>query len=1243
MVFSTRQLPVTTANRADRKEMSQWPHLQEIDIRDVDADVGLLIGSDVPRALEPREIKSGNYGEPYATRTDLGWVVNGPLRKCGNSRRTANLITTDVELNKQFEKYCSMEFNDSYYDTKVTMSQEDKKALPKMKSSIQLKGGHYEIALPWREGCPAIPDNRSMVENRLQHLKKRLAKEPILLETYTAFVEDLLQKGFARRVPQHMNDVAITWLLPHHPVFHPKKPEKTRVVFGCSAKYRDTSLNGQLSQGPDLTNSLVGVLTRFRKGPVTLMADIESMFLQVRVPLEDANALRFLWWPNGDLQSEPEEYQMLVHLFGATSSPSCASFALRQTAEDNKNDFDPVTVETVQRNFYVDDFLKANKLQEELRRLLSRGGFHLTKFMSNSMKVLESVPESERALSVKNLDFENPTLERALGVRWDVASDKFGFHISVKDKRPTRRGILSITSSIYDPLGFAAPFIPPAKVILQDLCRQRLGWDDEIPLKDLHRWREWLDDLSKLGEYTIDRCIKPKAFGDVVTTELHHFSDASEIGYGAVSYLRIANERREIHCCLVMAKSRLAPIKPVTIPRMELSAAVLATRLDTMIRQEIDCNINQSYFWTDSTCVLRYIENDKRRFQTFVSNRVAAIRDVSSPSQWQYVDSNSNPADDASRGLSADELIKSKRWLHAPEFLRGSAEHWPKRPASIDEVDEDDPEVKKSAKIFAIDLREEVNSTIHDILSRISSWIKLKKAIAWLLRYKAKRKVARERRQLGGSMEFSHDVQPINVDEMKNAEKEILRLVQRESFLSEITALHHAKRTKMDDDVKGQRVKNAAGRNSPLRELDPSLSEDGLIRVGGRLGRAPISDEARHQVILPRQHHVVELIIRHYHEVSGHSGQEYVLSLIRQRYWIIKARTTLRRLLSACFSCRRRQAPIQEQKMAHLPEDRVTPSKPPFSFVGVECFGPYHVLRGRTIVKRYGVIFARLAIRAVHIEIVHSLDTQSFINALHRFIARRGYPEEIRSDNGGNFVSANKELKDAIKEWNQNQIQQYLTQNSVKWVFNPPAGSHHGGVWERCIRTVRKVLNAICKEQTMDDEALSTLMCEVETIINGRPITKVSDDPNDFEALTPNHLLLLRTGAPFPPGLFNKTDCYVRRRWRQVQYLSNVFWRRWLKEYLPTLQQRQRWHSSRRNLQMNDVVLIVDNNLPRNLWQLGRVVEVHKSSQDGRVRSVKVKTKSSVFERPIDKLVLLEGANFAEGQVSKDPQCQKDR
>ncbi|KAK3729480.1 hypothetical protein QZH41_019941, partial [Actinostola sp. cb2023] len=1237
LVFSTPRLPVTTDNRANHQDLRKWPHLQGIDITDIDADVGLLIGSDVPRALEPREVKSGQPGEPYATKTELGWVVNGPLTRSGGSRRTANLIKTDADLSVQFEEYCKMEFNDSFYNSNTAMSQEDKRALEKMRASILLKDGHYEIGLPWKDGFPDLPDNRLMAEYRLQHLKKKLSREPVLLQKYTAFIEDLLQKGFARRTPHHQIVGQITWFLPHHPVFHPKKPEKTRVVFDCSAKYRNASLNIQLSQGPDLTNSLVGVLTRFRTGPVALMADIEGMFLQVRVPLEDASALRFLWWPGGDLHTDPEEYQMLVHLFGAASSPSCANFALRQTAEDNKEDFDPVTAETVKRNFYVDDCLKsveseeqAIQLQGELRQLLARGGFRLTKWMSNSIKVLESVPESERAPSVKDLDFGNSTLERALGVRWDVSSDNFGFNISVKDKRPTRRGILSIVSSIYDPLGFAAPFILPAKAILQDLCHQKLSWDDDISNEDLKRWREWLGDLPKLEDYTINRCIKPSAFGDVSSAQLHHFSDASQIGYGAVSYLRITNAKGEVHCSLIMAKPRLAPIKSVTIPRMELSAAVVAIRLDSMIRQEIDLKIDQSHFWTDSTCVLRSIENDERRFQTFVANRIATIRDMSVPAQWHYVDTKSNPADEASRGLSAMELIESKRWLHAPPFLWGSEEDWPKRPASMGDVQEDDPEVKKSAKSFATKAQEEENATIDDILKRFSSWDKLKKTVAWLIRYKANLREARRKRQLRQSMTYG-EIQPIRVEELKNAETEILKFVQNQSFPSEMTALS-VKSQNEKDVTENRRVKNMVGRTSPLRQLDPFLSDDGLLRVGGRLGRAPISDEAKHQVILPKQHHVVELIGRHHHQASGHSGLEYVLSMTRQRYWIIKARPTLRRILNTCFSCRRRQAPVEEQKMAHLPEDRVTPSKPPFSFTGVDCFGPFQVRRGRITVKRYGVLFTCLSIRAVHIEVVHSLDTPSFINALKRFIARRGCPEEIRSDNGGNFVSGNKELAEAIAGWNENKIKELLLQKSIKWVFNPPAGSHHGGVWERCIRTVRKIMNAIVKEQTLDDEGLLTLMCEVEAIINGRPITKVSDDPNDWEALTPNHLLLLRAGPTLPPGVFDKDDCYSRRRWRQVQYQADVFWRRWLREYHPTLQQRQRWNRSRRNLEVNDIVIIAAENYPRSSWPLGRILEVRTSSHDGRVRSVKVKTRTSLLERPIDKIVLLEGANLAEGQ-----------
>lgn len=310
--------------------------------------------------------------------------------------------------------------------------------------------------------------------------------------------------------------------------------------------------------------------------------------------------------------------------------------------------------------------------------------------------------------------------------------------------------------------------------------------------------------------------------------------------------------------------------------------------------------------------------------------------------------------------------------------------------------------------------------------------------------------------------------------------------------------------------------------------------------------------------------------------------------------------------------------------MASLPADRTTPEEPPFSFTGVDCFGPFEVRRGRTRAKRYGVIFTCLTTRAIHIEVANSLDTESFVNALRRFIARRGQPKEMRSDNGGNFVKGEKELRQEINAWNQEQIHNFLVQRSTKWTFNPPAASHHGGVWERSIRTVRKVMKAITKEQLLDDEGLNTLMCEVEAIVNGRPLTKLSDDPRDLEPLTPNHLLLLRSGSKLPPGIFTKDDNCSTRRWRQVQYLANVFWRRWVREYLPSLQERQKWYKERRNLKVGDIVLILDEKTPRCSWPLGRILEVHTNRRDGLVRSAKVRTSSSVLVRPVDKIIFLE-------------------
>ena len=328
--------------------------------------------------------------------------------------------------------------------------------------------------------------------------------------------------------------------------------------------------------------------------------------------------------------------------------------------------------------------------------------------------------------------------------------------------------------------------------------------------------------------------------------------------------------------------------------------------------------------------------------------------------------------------------------------------------------------------------------TLNQLFGRFSQWYGLKKFVAWVLRYRANLRKAVGHRK-SGSMPHSHvtRIEPITVEELDKAEREILVHVQKESFKEEIAILKNS----VADVIKGSAPttkKIQIKRSSKISRLDPRLM-DGLMdgrwtrlmdTVDGRLENAPLQLDAKHPIILPASHHVVGLIISFYHHASGHSGTEHVLSMIRERFWIVKARAVVRKSLNSCFNCRKRQAPVGEQKMANLPQERITPDKPPFTYVGVDCFGPFLVRRGRSQVKTYGVVFTCLTVRAIHIAVVHSLDTDSFLNSIHRFIARRGKPEEMRSDNGGNFVRGVKELRSAIDGWNQEVISESLLQRN---------------------------------------------------------------------------------------------------------------------------------------------------------------------------------------------------------------------
>lgn len=441
---------------------------------------------------------------------------------------------------------------------------------------------------------------------------------------------------------------------------------------------------------------------------------------------------------------------------------------------------------------------------------------------------------------------------------------------------------------------------------------------------------------------------------------------------------------------------------------------------------------------------------------------------------------------------------------------------------------------------------------------------------------------------------------------------------------AEIQLIQFSQKQQFQDEIEALRKNIPVKKRSKLFKLDPVL-QDGILRVGGRLNRAAMPEESRHPAILSKCSKISTLILNDIHQRCGHCGRNYMLSILRQKFWIPQANSAIRKLIHKCAVCRRLNGRVGEQKMASLPEDRLLPNKPPFTNVGVDYFGPFDIKRGRSTVKRYGVLFTCLTIRAVHIEIADSLNTDSCINALRRFISRRGQVSVMRSDNGTNFVGAERELREALRNLDHNKIGNTMLQRGIKWIFNSPAASHQGGVWERQIRTVRKILNALLKEQTINDDSLHTIMCEVESIVNNRPITSTSEDPNDLEPLTPNHLLLLKTQPSLPPGVFNKEDQYARKRWRQIQYLADLFWSRWTHEYLPILQERSKWSKLKRNFETGDVVLVVDSSSPRNSCIMGRVIQTIPDSS-GTVRRVKLKTKTNVLERPVNKLCLIQEA-----------------
>ena len=504
-------------------------HLKGVELHELqDKTVGLLIGLDNPSISRSCENRYGGEGEPDAMLTALGWTLFG----VGSSAQDENRCLHVSSLNN--DELCV-----SPYDNVISCglecdnSREDRLALEIINKSVQLVNGHFQLPLLWRDKWALLPNSRAVAERRLGSLKRRLRRDAQLHQRYAETMQMYIERGYAEPVLESTGAGGRRWFLPHHPVMNPNKPHIVRIAFDCALRCCSVSLNELLMQGPQLMNNLVGVLTRFRLENIALVADIEAMFHQVMVAPEDRDALRFLWWPGGDLAEMPRVYRMAVHLFGATSSPSCASFCLKRVLEECGEDCSMRTKEIISRSFYVDKCLASVSSEEqavrviaELRQVLSRCGFNLTKWISNSETVLATIPSENRAEGAKLLSLEGSCKERVLGVQWEVASDCLCVKIAIPNKPYTRRGILAMTHSVFDPLGMVAPVLVEPKLLLRELCNH--GWDDQIDDDKIKRWQTWLGSLCQLEGLSIPRCSRPPNYHGKVKYQLHCFGGARE-------------------------------------------------------------------------------------------------------------------------------------------------------------------------------------------------------------------------------------------------------------------------------------------------------------------------------------------------------------------------------------------------------------------------------------------------------------------------------------------------------------------------------------------------------------------------------------------------------------------------------------------------------------------------------------------------------------------------------------------
>ncbi|XP_043862234.1 uncharacterized protein LOC122756482 [Drosophila santomea] len=1090
---------------------------------------------------------------PVLQKTLLGWIVSG---RCRAHPRTLHQYSSIAltEIDQKMERLWRI---DHVEPPEITLTPEQRNCEEFYTKTVRRNSdGRLEVRLPFKDEPTVLGASFDIAKRRFLSLERSLCKRPEVGAKYVEFMQEFQNLG-------HMSPL--------------------RVVFDASCKTTSQkSLNDILMVGPTIQPDLYTLLLRFRIHRYAITADVVKMFRQVNMFAEDRRFQYILWRTS---PSQPlSTFELNTVTYGTAAAPYLAIRSLSYLADKFMDKLE-IGAKAIKSSFYVDDFLggadtveELHQIKREVTAILQDGQLELAKWHSNHCKFVDDA-------TVKHLQLDDEMLTSTLGLKWDQVRDTFMFSFSPRfdSDHVTKRSILSIASSLFDPLGLVTPIIIVAKIILQELWLLKLHWDESVPQGIHTAWMSLLASLSSLESVAIPRYCLQSA---IHTFQIHGFCDASIRAYGCCIYARTIGSDGLTKVQLITSKSRVAPTKKLSLPKLELCGAHLLAQLYKKIIRIFADRKPTSFLWCDSQIVLHWNRQHSATLSTFVGNRIAEIQELTSDCHWRHVPTHCNPADILSRGCTITELEQSI-WFEGPEFLGQDHQHWPKDSRDNSDIDMETVQLEKRKSAFA------VHTTSNQLLEgiyKISSHHRCLLVIAWMYRFTQRcRKLTR-------------------LQSPSPTPAELMRALH--CIVWNIQTIHFAQEM-----------------SSVLLFLQVT---DGfqMLKVGGRLELADYPETQKHPVLLPAKDPFVSQFARHLHLQNYHAGPRTLVALIRKQFWIVNARDLARQVVRSCIHCRRYPPTLERQLMGQLPKKRITPSRP-FSRCGIDFCGPINVylrIRGKLPTKAYLAVFVCFATKAIHVEVVSDLTTDSFIASLKRFIARRGLPSVIFCDNATNFAGANNKLESLkqflFKDETTKTIHYFCRSEFINFHFILPRAPHFGGIWEAAVKSVKGLLNRTLRDTRLTFDELPTAVADVEAILNSRPLTPLSSDPNDLAALTPGHFLVgdaLRALPELPPidDNLDKLD-----RWKRVSALKHHIWSRWSHEYINELQVRTTWTKTSPNLAVNDMVVVHEDNLPPQRWLLGRILSTIAGA-DNIVRVADVRTAKGIIRRPIRKLALL--------------------